>query len=479
MRMWILEKFRMEKTYNYHQFRQRATRAINKHQNSDLRHIVLKRMCYLLGRFDNYLQHEAITEWSENFKISRQLLLAYTQGEEKPKLSKSDELREYLQTFSIRQNAITGEQEITKNKKEYSFDELKYHLEQEGYQIKHLAKFLDVNNKNITVVKTYNPLKDFMLKLAENYKGEQLISKLASCIPATNFKDKPETDFYQKRLEYYLQKWLYKTAGQSLGIQKNDAMLLWVEPEGGSGKSYLNRWLFSLPEFKEYYIRIGENSSYIGFDKISKNKFIVDWDELPLSKRRYQAFKSYIAAEELQIYEAKKGYTTHTKNSNYIGSTNKANRKGQSGYLLEPDPAMMRRIIPIDITGRIDYERYLNEIDLYQLWGEAANGILTAKKANNKELLTWECDWNDLREQNRRYIKSSVEADKNVLLSFISRADAGQGQVLSAKDLILVAKKKGIKIKLSPEQIGRFLRSNGFIPGRKKDKGRGYWVALK
>jgi len=465
-------------TYNYLQFRQRSSQAIKKNLKTDYRQITIKRMCFLLRRFDEYLQNEAITEWSESFDISRNLLEAYV-VDEKPKLSKSEALREYLQTFSIKENEITGEQEIIKKGNHYSLDELKYHLESEGYQIKHLAKFLDTQNKNITVVKAYNPLKDFMLKLAENYKGEQLISKLASCIPATNFKDKPETDFYQKRLEYYLRKWLYKTAGQALGIRKNDAMLLWIEPDGGSGKSYLNRWLFSLPEFKEYYIRIGENSSYIGFDKISKNKFIVDWDELPLSKRRYQAFKSYIAAEELQIYEAKKGYTTHTKNSNFIGSTNKANRKGQNGYLLEPDPAMMRRIIPVDITGRIDYERYLDEIDLYQLWGEAANGILAAKKANNKELLTWEIDWKDLREQNSRYVKSSIVADRNIILTFVSRAKVGDGEVLSANDLINIAKGKGVKIKLSPEQIGRFLRSRGFIPGRKKDKSRGYWLTLK
>ncbi|MCF6241295.1 MAG: hypothetical protein L3J74_08125 [Bacteroidales bacterium] len=348
-------------------------------------------------------------------------------------------------------------------------------LEAEKYETKHLKRFLNPANKNITVVKMFNPLKDLMQKLAAAYKGEDLIGELAECIPATNFNTGKN---YQKRLEYYLRKWLYKAAGQAMNIGKNDAMLLWVEPLGGFGKSYINKWLFSLPEFKNYYVRIGENASFIDMAGISRGKFIIDWDELPLSKKRYLAFKSSIAATEIQSYNKKtKNYETYIRNVNYIGSTNKANRERQKGYLLDDDDAMKRRIIPIDLTGRIDYQRYTKDIDLYQLWGQAASGILQAQKNNNKNLLTWECDWDDLREENRRYVNANNNISMNIVLSSIKPAEQGTGVLMSASEIIDMLNFKGIKHKLTPERIGRTLSKYGYIEGRTYKK-RGYWVKM-
>jgi predicted P-loop ATPase len=460
---------------NFAAFLARTSMSVKKHLNTELRIPVLKRSCELLRRFDDYLQEQAINKCAEEFNLSRKLLKGFLSDDDKPVLSKADELREKLLTFDIRQNEITGEISIEKNKKEYTVEELKLILDNEDYDLKHFDKYLNADNKNITVTKLYNPLQDFFKELANNYKGEKLISELASCIPAMNFGDREE-GFYRKRLEYYLKKWLYKSAGQALGIGKNDAMLLWIEPLGGSGKSYINRWLFSLPEFENYYMRIGENASFIDMQSISKGKFAIDWDELPLSQKRYQMFKSYIAAEGGQAYnKRKKKYENYTRQVNYIGSTNKANRERQPGFLLDDDDAMKRRIIPIELDGRINYQKYTQEIDLYQLWAEAAAGILQAQKANNQQLLSYECDWKDLRAQNSRYVNMKNIDDKNAILELFKPSDKANGKLVSPSDMLQELKAKGLKTNLNEISLGFFLKKHYYEKGRIGNY-RGYWV---
>ena len=460
---------------NFAAFLARTSMSVKKHLSTDLRIPVLKRSCELLSRFDDYLQEQAINKCVEEFNLSRKLLKGFLSGDDKPALSKADELREKLLTFDIHQNEITGETSIVKNKKEYTVEELKLILDNEDYDLKHFEKYLNPDNKNITVTKLYNPLQDFFIELANNYRGEKLISELASCIPAMDFGDKDE-GFYQKRLEYYLRKWLYKSAGQALGIGKNDAMLLWIEPLGGSGKSYINRWLFSMPEFENYYMRIGENASFIDMQSISKGKFAIDWDELPLSQKRYQMFKSYIAAEGGQAYnKRKKKYENYIRQVNYIGSTNKANRERQKGFLLDDDDAMKRRIIPVELYGRINYQKYTNEIDLYQLWAEAAAGILQAQKANNQQMLSYECDWGDLRTQNSRYVDFGSSDDKSAILNLFKPATMENGKLLSPSDMLEELKAKGVKTDFNKVSLGFFLKKHNYEKGRIGNY-RGYWI---
>jgi len=414
------------------------------------------------------------------FKLSPKLLYSYLKGDEKHDLSPSEELREYLVTFDIRQNEITGEQIIKKNGNIITLDELELELETERYEIRHLKKYLNIANKNITVVKTFNPLRDFFMTLADEYKGEKLISILASCIPATDFKDKKEPGYYQKRLEYYLRKWLYKAAGMALGIDKNDVMLLWVAPDGGSGKSKLNQWLFSLPEFDNYYLRLFSSGQYSNMAVNASTNIAIDFDELPLSKKKYQEFKSTITAEKIQRWKAKKGNTASKRFANFLGSTNKANRRSakgsnQTGFLLEDDEAMMRRIIPLDITGGIDWQRYIAEVDLRQLWGEAASGIIQAQKSGNTAMLKWDNDWEKMIEDNLRYVNGNELRDKNTILKIVKPSEKGKGAFLSATEIIELLNVRGIKHSLTKEKVGRLLASNGYSGGR-KGKGRGYYV---
>jgi hypothetical protein len=104
--------------------------------------------------------------------------------------------------------------------------------------------------------------------------------------------------------------------------------------------------------------------------------------------------------------------------------------------MADDDDAMKRRIIPIEFGGRINYQKYTTEIDLYQLWAEAAAGILQAQKANNQELLSYECDWKDLRTQNSRYVNKTSTDDKSIILELFKPATKENGKLVSPSDML-------------------------------------------
>lgn len=463
------------KYYNFTAYLIRYSAAIKKNLQTDKRTFIIKRACQLLNKFDEYSQHQAKIVWCKDYRLSENVLQSYIDGSEKMVLTHTEQLREFLSTFVINENEISGQLDIERNSTKYTMDELTILVEEQGLKMNNLPKLLNSVNKNISVVNVFNPLNELFHKLAESYKGEPLIHQLADCIKAYDFGDK-ENGAYQKRLQYFFHKWICKAAGQALHISSNDVMLLWVEPLGGSGKSFLNQWLFSLPEIQNYYIRISENESFMDMKGISKAKFAIDWDELPLSRKRYLSFKSHIAAEAGQQYNKRtKSYDPYRRQVNFLGSTNKANREKQKGYLLDDDSAMMRRICPIEIDGRIDYKKYIKDIDLNQFWGQASVEILNAKKNNNLQLLTWECDWDDLRTQNSRYINSNNKGDIENIIKSLPSGTKDNSILISATNLLEELKKRKIKVTMNEKELGRLLHKNGYNKGR-CHSGRGWFI---
>jgi hypothetical protein len=64
------------------------------------------------------------------------------------------------------------------------------------------------------------------------------------------------------------------------------------------------------------------------------------------------------------------------------------------------------------------------------LWAEAAAGIIQAQKANNQQLLSYECDWTDLRAQNSRYVNmKNGSDDKDVHFQAIQAFHKANGQI--------------------------------------------------
>jgi hypothetical protein len=454
---------------------QRNTMAIRANINNEKRQFVLRRACEMLNKFDDYSKHLAISEWTKQFRISEKLLRTYITGDTTAKFTNTELLREFLSTFTITENEISGHLRIERAGVEYTFDELTILVEEEGLKQWNLKKLLKSSNKNITVVAMENPLNIMFKELAEGYKGEPIIHQLVDCIKAYDFGDRTEKNFYQERLGTYFHKWLCKAAGQALHVGSNDAMFLWIEPFGGSGKSQINQWLFSLPEFQQYYIKIGENESFMDMKSISRSKFAIDWDELPLSHKRYLMFKSHISSSQGQAYsKVTKSYEPYTRMVNFIGSTNKANREKQRGFLLDDDAAMMRRICPVEIEGQINYKKYTKDIDLKQLWGQAASDILKAQQSGNKKLLTWECDWDELRDQNKRYINKAV-TDPKIITSVFHPTQPGIGRLVTASEIITELQNRGIKLFVNEMEVGHFMAKFGYEKGRNK-KRRGFWV---
>ena len=132
-------------------------------------------------------------------------------------------------------------------------------------------------------------------------------------------------------------------------------------------------------------------------------------------------------------------------------------------------------LIPVELYGRINYQKYTNEIDLYQLWAEAAAGILQAQKANNQQMLSYECDWGDLRTQNSRYVDFGSSDDKSAILNLFKPATMENGKLLSPSDMLEELKAKGVKTDFNKVSLGFFLKKHNYEKGRIGNY-RGYWI---
>jgi len=257
---------------------------------------------------------------------------------------------------------------------------------------------------------------------------------------------------------------------------------------GGSGKSKIWDWLFfDNKNLSKYYHVIGKSETHIPIDKLMYSKITLNFDELPLNKVRYSMFKSYIQKEFGNDYNKASGnYDIEYKRiMSFCGSANKVNRKlsngnVQEGYLFDSDPAMFRRIIPIEIEGRINYQYYLDNISREDIIAQSVYDIRLAHKNGNKKILTSECDYEDLRIENVKYInKNAIEIKElaNVLKLFPKSPKKGEGTLMRPSDIIDSIQKQGLKIDLSPDSLGRLLIKNDYfmkrIPG-----GSAYWVQM-
>lgn len=461
--------------YNSQAFEHRYTSAIKINLHNDKKLFIIKRACKLLRNFDNYTQSNIIKNWSQQFNITEKLLRHYIHSNDVYELSASEQLKEYLANYEIKINDISKEIFVYKNKERITLQELYFFANEKNYKTKNLKLFLNPENTKISVVKKFNPLKDFFLQLADEYNGENTIKLLTNNLTTYNFDNERLTEHYQKRMHRYIHKWLCKVVAQTFEYTINDAMLLFIEVVGGKGKSRLTKWLFSLPELKNYFHRIKDLTDYNSLNKLNNQKLVIDYDELPLSKIKYQAFKGTIASEDNNFYDKKsQKFTSTFRQINFIGSTNKGNRNGHKGFILDNDSAFMRRVIPIELTA-INWQKYTKEVDLRQLWAQAVHDVMLAKKNNNTDLLLWnEKDWADMRAENKKYMNFEI---KDLLFVYISPAEKSKGKLMSSSEILKFLKSKGKNINSTADSLGRLLASNGFKRSF-KSKGRGWWVKI-
>jgi len=467
------------KYYNFSAFFQRYSQAIAKNIGTIMRNDTLRRACQLLNRFEEFQQEKAIRQWANDHRISTDMLRSFITGEVKDvELTASQRTREELMVhYVINQNVINQEYTIFYDGELIQMDELEVNLDDKALSTRHLKKFLKRENTKITVVNGINPLKDFFYQLAAEYKGEKMIDLLVDCMPIMDFGDRPK-GYYEKRARYMVKKWLVKVVLQTLEFETNEVMLLFLEPNSGSGKSRLVRWLYSLPEFSGYTKLVLERESFMDFKTLSYTKLFIDFDELPLTKNRYTAFKSYIAAENVDTYDSKtKKHSQKPKYLNFIGSTNYCNRAGQVGFLLDNDDAIKRRMGTVELNGKIDYVRYLKEVNLRQLWGEAAAMAIQAQKTGNKQLLTWEVDKDELIEFNRRYVNIEAATPEQVISSHFPPVLNGEPcKIMQASEMLAQLDAFGVKHNLNPISLGIHLAQKNYTPARKNDSTHGWKI---
>lgn len=471
---------------DFHGFNQRIINGLTKSLRTNNLNIVIKRACNGLKNYDEHIQQNTIKLWSERFNIPISYFQSRLTGEEEhvKKLSSIELMQNELLKYTIEQDKLLKSLTITDNitGEELQKNELKYRLKKAGLKFskEDFDNVLEPLNKTITVVKQVNPIKQIFEDFAQNYRGGEHIQELANSIPIEEFKDeeKPE-GYYRKKMEYFLRKWLYLTAGQALGICSNHAMLLWVCGTGGTGKTYLNRWLGEeIKALTPYYTEIIGAGEYAPYGRLAIEKFFLNFDELPLGKKRYNEFKGIVSSDTVQIYsKTVQRRITYDKLGVFLGSTNKSNRDGYDGYMTENDGGMMRRIIPIELPpdSRIDWKRY-TKIDVEQLWGEAANGIIQAHKMGNENMLTYtKEDHEYLKEANKRYMSIQVSNAKPYLKQFIKDAPLNHNNLKSSSEIMDFITKKGYKVGETTTALGMMLSKAGFKRGRRGDK-RGYFI---
>jgi len=472
--------------YNNYVFSQRYTSAILRAEGTK-KNKLLKRACSLLRAFDEYIQDEILDSWSELFKLPKTVLENYVNGKEK-EIDNVDELINYLNfEFKFKQDIIKKELEIYKisNNSKYTIDELKLEITRNKLPTSYLKTILNPENTNYSITETYNPMKEFLLNLGKNYQGDNVIEKVANCIPAYNFEDEKLTEHYTNRKNYLFKKWIIKTTAQFLDFNHNESFLLWLSKDGGSGKSWLNRWLYSV--FNKKYIEvIRVNDEYKPLINLASYNAFIDFDELPLQKSQDQKIKSYLSSNESKQHI--KGSTNKSvvlkRYGVFLGSSNKVNRGGAVGYLHEFDGGVFRRFSPIELGGKIDYETY-TKLDINQFWGQAVletqkliekfkHGNLKEKQ-EAKNWLTWENDVQDLVKENFRYLNNHTIKNKGIILDYIQPSNIEDAEFLSSSQIIKRLNKKKIELNINPVQLGLILSKNSFI-GKHNGIKKGWYV---
>ena len=472
--------------YNYQAFYERHTTAFEHCEGTYLMIDLINIVRELLQSFSYAERMNAINKWCERFNLTADMFVDETRKSKAEKLSGNEKLINYLRTYDIRKNETSGELLITKDGKNFTEDELQVYCKQNKHVITDLQKILNPENKHITVVQVFNPLKEMSEQYASDYKGEDEVMKLARGITAYNFGCESKTEFYQQRLYYLLHKWGCRMAGKFLGFDINEELFLWLSPEGGSGKSRVNMWMFSLPEFKTYTHQVKGVSNYTPLSLLTTTKAIIDFDELPLSGKASQIdeFKSAIGGESAPIYDKKtKTFKTTPKQASFIGSSNRANRMNKPGIFDKYDHSFMRRFAIVETIDKYRWQEY-TKIDLKQLHGQFAHDIIEAQKTGNRHITDWSIDYDALVKFNERYVtdQSYINQQGNSIFDDMiipCKPKAPGAVVMNATEIINYWKSKNLHVPFTPETLYKnYLKQRHFETGRNSKAGHGYWLRI-
>lgn len=204
-------------------------------------------------------------------------------------------------------------------------------------------------------IETYNPVKIWLEKNYEERKNDvrpDLIDELADCIPSSTWLGKkPPIEF--KRI--YLRKFLVAMIKGIYG-DPNVFVLALIGKEGGTGKTEFLRRL--IPDaLRRYYDEspIDSMNDRDNVIKMARNILIMDDEGVSKNFKQYQKFKSVTSTKEVRVRKLYSNYEeSFLRVSSFATTSNETD--------IIKDPTGNRRIIPIEVTGKIDRDKY-NAID--------------------------------------------------------------------------------------------------------------------
>lgn len=373
------------------------------------------------------------------------------------KMSKKQEhirLEKYLSThFYFRANEITGSIEF-RRKTDPGWDELnEYNI----YRQLRLEGFRATLNELIYLLKSdfverFNPFLNYFEGLPAWAPDQvDIIKRLCSHVQAVN----PE------RFERHFKKWMVraiKCALEDSYCNKNAIIL--VHEKQNSGKTTFIRFLCP-PALRDY---ITEN---ISFDKDSlialTENFIINLDELATFTRvEINALKSILSksfVKERHPFERKAKKIA--RRASFVGSTN------MTEFLTDPTGNV--RWIPFEIAG-IDWN-YAKEIRIDDAWAQAyalyRSGFscdVTAEEVAENESET------------RQFIQVTPEME--LLLKYYEPGTKESHDLFRSTGEIELGLREATNglIKISNIQLGRALRTLGYVRDNRYAKDKGYPV---
>lgn len=228
-------------------------------------------------------------------------------------------------------------------------------------------------------IETYNPAKEW---LEENYRKRKdninldVLDDLADTIPSNTWLGSMPPTMFKRT---YLKKWLVAMVGGLYG-EPNSFVLALIGKEGGTGKTEFIRRLVPKP-LRRFYDEspIDSMNSRDNVIKMVKNILIFDDEGISKNFKEYQKFKATTSAKEIRLRKLYSNYEeTLLRISSFAVTSNETD--------IIKDPTGNRRIIPIEVVGMINREKY-NSIDkeevflaAYHLHKQGFNPALTEEE---------------------------------------------------------------------------------------------------
>ena len=292
------------------------------------------------------------------------------------------------------------------------FDPQKSHIQAVSGTYKHAIQFKDIYLKMVECginasekllrtilsspnhITTYNPISEYFESIKNKYLGTSHIDILACHLQARNFGDHEDPDYYQKRLQYILKKWIVATAACALELRVNDVAIGFINAIEGSGKTSLIENLVPL-QLREYYRLSEKDDNRFNIELEYSKNFILNFDEFVGIKRsNIELFKKMQSAKSIHIkHHGDTFYNTIPRIASASFTSNKVQELG--GFLTHEMGYRRFGVIELD---SIDKE-YSKKINVDQIWSEALMLI-----DQNFEYIFNEEDYINFKQYNIRYL---------------------------------------------------------------------------